>query len=313
MKKRESIVSLTGGLGNQLFQLAFALSRNNQNIILDASLGKPRKTTDVPDIQLFKLPNFISGESSTREAPILFQKIAGFLLRIGVQHKDSWWKNAGFHFQKFVCSFFLGIYFGKFLYTKVCQGVGYFVPKTSQRELVIGYFQTYKFFENDFVKTILMGLEPINTNRKLIEYILEAKEKNPIFMHLRLSDYLAEKNFGICASEYYQESISKLNDFGREIWVFSDDSMMASMRLKTTGIRNLKYIDDIGFNPAQILHLFRFGGDYVIANSSFSWWGAALRFNQQARVIAPTPWFLNMVEPTNLIPSNWLRVESRLE
>ena len=130
-----------------------------------------------------------------------------------------------------------------------------------------------------------MGLEPINTNRKLIEYILEAKEKNPIFMHLRLSDYLAEKNFGICASEYYRESISKLNDFGREIWVFSDDSMMASMRLKTTGIRNLKYIDDIGFNPAQILHLFRFGGDYVIANSSFSWWGAALRFNQQARVI----------------------------
>jgi len=55
--------------------------------------------------------------------------------------------------------------------------------------------------------------------------------------------------------------------------------------------------------------VMRHGKDYVIANSSFSWWAATLRFDRSARVIAPQPWFLGQEEPKDLIFSNWGRME----
>jgi len=49
----------------------------------------------------------------------------------------------------------------------------------------------------------------------------------------------------------------------------------------------------------------RFGKGYIIANSTFSWWGARLSYEEEPDVIVPKPWFAQAEVPIDLIPSNW--------
>jgi hypothetical protein len=51
----------------------------------------------------------------------------------------------------------------------------------------------------------------------------------------------------------------------------------------------------------------------IIANSSFSWWGAALSFNENAKVISPSPWFRGSQTPNDLIPDTWLQFDARYD
>ena len=313
MRTKEITICLTGGLGNQLFQLAFGLSRKADKVLIDSSLGKPRKTETVPDLFLFRFSNLVFLQNKQKESRLFFQKVAGFLLRIGVQYKGVVWAKLLYRARLFLGGISLSIYFRRVLMPKVCQGVGYFEPKNSKNELAIGYFQTYKFLRQENVESIMMEIEPIHQSDKLKNYINDAEQRRPVFLHLRLSDYLTEEKFGTCSSEYYESAIKKLKAEEREIWVFSDDLNLARKRLESTKLRNVKFVEDSSLSPAEILHLYRHGADFVIANSTFSWWGAALRMKRDTRVIAPKPWFINMPEPSDLIPEDWMRVEAKLE
>jgi hypothetical protein len=64
-------------------------------------------------------------------------------------------------------------------------------------------------------------------------------------------------------------------------------------------------VPDKDISPSETLELMRYGRAYVIANSSFSWWGAYLRMNHRASVYAPKKWFKGMEDPADLIPPDW--------
>ena len=126
---------------------------------------------------------------------------------------------------------------------------------------------------------------------------------------MRFGDYRLESSFGLLNQKYYQESVNELwgsGDF-KSVWVFSDEIDEARRYLQDMKISEIRYIPDVANSSAQTLEAMRLGQGYVIGNSSFSWWAAKLSNNSNAKVIAPTPWFIGQDEPSELIPPNWTR------
>jgi hypothetical protein len=136
-----------------------------------------------------------------------------------------------------------------------------------------------------------------------------ADQEEPIVIHMRFGDYRLENSFGLLTPKYYQESVRELWESGlyKTLWVFSDEIDEARKYLQGVDINEIRYISDVANSSAQTLEAMRLGKGYVIGNSSFSWWAARLSRNQNAKVIAPTPWFIGQNEPIELIPPNWVR------
>ena len=306
--RKKHYLYLTGGLGNQLFQLAAALDlaiSSEDSLIIDTVIGKPRVTDNLADIFHLKITDEIG--SFSRKANILSSKAAGFLLRLGIN-------PVGLEKNKFVGNFFkfageavLSCRFRSVVKVNAADDVGFYKLKSGRSSVILGYFQSYKYLENTQVRNIFNKLEPHEISHKLLALIEKAIDQKPIFVHVRLNDYLEEKNFGIPKADYYLSALRRLKGETRNIWVFSDDIALASLRMPSEFKNQYAFVDDSGLTPAQLLHLLRFGEDYVIANSSFSWWAATLAIKQGSKVVAPEPWFSGMPEPRDLIPPNWLR------
>lgn len=306
-----TIASLTGGLGNQLFILAEAMSHSSEEIIITPCLGKPRRTNGIPDLLHFNLPKEIKYKWES-DASWLVRKSAGFVLRKGIE-KRSLEKfdlvNTGLDL---LAKLIISTHFSKLLTLNVAEDIGFSIKKSAKSEILIGYFQHHLNLEIPDLFNKLMEIRPIHFSEALNLKIQEANLRKPIFVHYRLADYLLEENFGTPSLEYYESSLESLAAKDREIWVFSDQVALAKERFPKKFIKTTKFIEDLEFNPAQTMHLFRFGYDYVIANSSFSWWGASLRVNREAMVVVPDPWFKGIKDPNLLFPSSWIRGKSGL-
>ena len=310
MKPKTTLVCLTGGLGNQLFQLAAALALNPNETLLDNSLGKPRGKKDIPDLSGFRLPDGVE-LNQKGEASWFYRKVAGFLLRTGIQRRGLENIPGANSALRMIGTLVLSYYFKSLFAVRACKGVGFSSIKPASKTLLIGYFQSYKYVSDKDVFTKMMSLNPVNESEKLRKLIERAQCENPIFVHYRLGDYLKESHFGMPSEDFYEKSIQALDGNSRNIWVFSDDPVLAESKFPDEFRLNAYFVDDRELTPAQVLHLFRFGNDYVLANSSFSWWGAMLRMKQDCKVIAPKPWFAGMPEPHLLIPDEWCRLNAR--
>ncbi len=311
--KVSNYVYLTGGLGNQLFQLfaALSISTDSRNsIVLDTVLGRPRKTQDMPDIFHLNIPNEIRVVS--RKESVLSVKVAGYLLRMGIHPVGLERNQLVRKFMTFLGAIILSFRFRKLLRVHLADDVGFYRLVHGRSSVLLGYFQSYRYLQDLGVKNCSKFLEPLEKTSELLDLIANALAQKPIFVHVRLGDYLAEKQFGIPKTDYYRRALNKLDGKCRKIWIFSDDLRIAKSILPSEFNSNYFFVDDRNLSPAQILYLLRFGEDYVIANSSFSWWGAALSLNPACKVIAPDPWFTGMPEPKDLIPPHWYREKAYL-
>jgi len=139
-----------------------------------------------------------------------------------------------------------------------------------------GYFQSEKYFA-DYADEI----------RK--EFTFRKKMKAPstsmVSIHVRRGDYLnLSDHHPVCTSEYYEEAMSKFN--GCNFLIFSDDKRWC---LKNFNKENCKI--SLNSDPAEDLQLMSLCDHHILANSSFSWWGAWLGRNKDKKVIAPKDWF----------------------
>lgn len=304
-------VYLTGGLGNQLFQLSAALKANSGRstiISLDINMGNPRKGDFFPDLAGFSLPEGV--EFLSKPVSLFVQKTAGYLLRMGIEPK-TWEKTRiTSRILRFFGKMTLSWHYRKIVNLLIAENVGFTEVSVGRNNIQIGYFQSYRYLEDKNVLNQMDKLTPSVKSEKLERLISRARSETPIFVHFRFQDYLAEHKFGLPSKSYYEVALRDLDGMSRKIWVFSDDLKLAKEKVPSAFRHNCHFVEDDGLSPAQLLHLFRFGGDYVIANSTFSWWGAQLRFDKRGKVIVPEPWFLALPEPRDLIPSDWKRVRS---
>lgn len=307
-------ISLTGGLGNQLFQLAAGLSLSNgHQLHLTDAYGKPRiNKRNEAEILSFQLPSQVVFANRSK-ASWLVSKVFGYLLRVGVAPKryERW--RFFLKILTWISSLIFSADIKELTRVVTSKNVGYSEIKIPLgNSLLIGYFQSYHWALQPQVKDLLMCITPIESQSVIEEFRLLSVLERPLVVHVRLGDYLNQSQFGIPSIDYYSSAIKKLIATKRysKIWVFSDDLEGAKLRIPLDCGVGIRFIRSDEYSSATTLEIMRLGNGYVIANSTFSWWAAFLSRNNNVEIVAPDPWFCRMMEPDKLIPSHWTRVKS---
>lgn len=175
-----------------------------------------------------------------------------------------------------------------------------------------GYFQSEKFFEENKEKIIKKLLTGIKSEKEkwenVINWVSKFSDKKIVSFHVRRGDYLKFPDIHTpCSLDYYKKALllikNNIGDF-RPVFI-SDD--------KEWCLETFKEIDCL-FSPfkneIEDLILMINSHSNVIANSSFSWWGAYLNQNQNKVVVAPKRWFgpNGPQDQQDTIPENWIKI-----
>jgi hypothetical protein len=132
-------------------------------------------------------------------------------------------------------------------------------------------------------------------------------------IHIRLGDYFKlSDTFGILGENYFRNAIieARKNYQQSPLWVFSNDVDTAKKILKNIKGESFRYIlAPAESNDAESMLLMSKGVAIVLSNSTFSWWSAAFS-NPDTSVYYPNKWFKNLEDPIDLIPANWLPIQS---
>jgi hypothetical protein len=151
---------------------------------------------------------------------------------------------------------------------------------------IFGYFQTEKYFSNvkDIIKKDFVFKKDILN--PCLEYYNSLGTKKVISLHIRRGDYLVNsENHPPCSIEYYEQALKQFSDYDKVI-IFSDDSEWCKEQELFDGDNFL--VSETG-DQFLDLCLMTLCNGHIIANSSFSWWGAWL--SNTEKVVAPSKWF----------------------
>lgn len=180
------------------------------------------------------------------------------------------------------------------------------IPKYDNNVLLYGYFQSEKYFkdyEND-IRELFMSYDIELSNE--INNILT--NHNTCSIHVRRGDYLKYPDHHPTQTvEYYTNAIHLINE-DAVFLVFSDDIGWCKEHFKSIP-RNFKFIE--GYKDYEDLYIMSKCNDNIIANSTFSWWGAWLNNNQNKKVIAPKKWFGPLMKNNNtddLYCEGWIKI-----
>lgn len=315
MKTKDPIISLTGGLGNQLFQLAASLYFYDSNgFSLEWGIGKPRLNEKrTPELSSFELPPQIRFLEGRRRIVWLMSKSTGYQLRMGISPRFYEKNFLAKNFITFVGNIISHVYFFEKRVTFVSQTLGYTEKRPKQDSVfVIGYFQSYKWLLNPRVFKSMHEMKPLDMGRELEFYKQLSKEENPLVVHVRLGDYKGSQDFGILDPQYFVQQTREMmgtNQYGK-IWVFSDEIELAKEYFSDFSPNTIRFVGTVDDSTANTFEAMRFGAGYVISNSTFSWWAASLSYRVNPSIVAPAPWFKGMDEPYELIPPKWARANA---
>lgn len=280
-------VKLKGGLGNQLFQYSFGrlLShKNNQELKLDTTnLSGSKDTFRQYALDVFNINAHIANnyEIASNKYPLGFvskitkifnQKI---LRKYNIGYNDHLLKSKSKYFE--------------------------------------GYFQNHKYLEpiRDILLSDITLKESIEDKYKdLFQKILE---NNSVSIHIRRGDYVNDKKtkkahyvFGL---EYYQKAIQVIKERLQNpiFFIFSDDIDWVKQNLKIN--EETYYVSNDNIKDYEELIIMSKCKHNIIANSSFSFWGAWLNQNKDKIVIAPHRWNNKFIkEYRDLLPEDWIKI-----
>jgi hypothetical protein len=291
-------IRINGGLGNQMFQYATAkylTFKCNTEVFLDID------EFNVYKLRKFELDKYNLEYAIIKEKNVSSQKVlnpnSSFIKILKIFRLEKLVKN--YYFER------------NLLFDKK-------VLKLSDGNYLEGFFQCEKYFYN--IRQVL--LKEFTLKEELSEYSrnikekLEKKNKNKkVSLHIRRGDYISNNTtnivHGLCDIDYYNNAISYLNNKLEifDIYVFSDDLLWAKENLQ---YKNIYFIENETKRPAhEDIYLMSLCDCNIIANSSFSWWGAWLNQNKEKIVIAPKKWFSDskmQEESENIVPEKWVKL-----
>ena len=273
--------NLMGGLGNQLFQMFAVISYAIQ-------------TRNI--FKFYNIDKLCNGRTTTR---------------------NTYWNSFLFNLTPFLVN--------EFPVMDIIKEKDFTYNPISLKDLIqkdvclVGYFQSYKYFEK-YYKTIckIIKLNEIKDNILIkSEYTREFLEKS-ISLHFRIGDYKKFINFEIMEYIYYEKAIEYIkqkSNINYNILFFCEDQDIDEVTIiinklndkfkEDTFIKVNNNLDDWEEMIVMSLCLHN-----IIANSSFSWWGAYFNENKEKIVCYPSKWFKPFFkcDTKDLCPNEWIKI-----
>jgi len=174
-----------------------------------------------------------------------------------------------------------------------------------------GYWQSEKYFHEvaSVIRSDFTFKNPLT--RQNADLAVQIGQVNAVSLHVRRGDYVKNSKttatHGLCSLEYYRKAIRHLADRVEKpyFFIFSDDIPWVKNHLDMDF--SCQYIDhNSGAESYNDMHLMSLCRHYIIANSSFSWWGAWLNPSKNKIVVVPQRWFANDNNVQDLFPFGWV-------
>jgi len=172
----------------------------------------------------------------------------------------------------------------------------------------IGYYQSFDMVEKNreaVLKRFSFKTDKLNVyTQRLLD---EIKKCQSIAIHVRRTDYVSIPEFNTYGLDYYYDSVKYIESFcgSCNTFVFSDDIDWCRQNIN---LANITFVNgNSGDDYWQDMYIMTQCNHNVIANSTFSWWGAYLNRHKDKIVIAPRKWTTNG-DPTGILPSTWIKI-----
>jgi hypothetical protein len=188
------------------------------------------------------------------------------------------------------------------------------IPTHNQHTKLVGYFQSDKYFKNYYPEIYnLIGIEEMKIT--LISKI-KVNLNNTISMHFRIGDYIYHKQcHPILPYEYYEKALFHFQQSPFTIIYFCEDVDIQIVeetihKLKQKCSHNFIRGDNTLQDWEQMLYMSLCSHN-IIANSTFSWWGAYFNNNKNKIVCYPSRWFgpeLSQHNTKDLCPDDWIKI-----
>jgi len=296
------IVEMRGGLGNQMFQYALGRSlslRHDVILKLDVSNYTSALGDPVKGVRLFSLSHF---NIECEIASVDDRK------KFGIYHSPNYIGKAVRKINRF------GDYFRK---SYIVEPEKFFfsfdhnfISHPIKKDVYIsGYWQSEKYFDeyHEVLKKELTVKNPAQGKNKT--FIENVKYQNAIAVHIRHGDNAngIAKNHGVLSMDFYAQAIAIIKEkvFSPVFYLFSDDIPWAKEQLAY--LDPLTVVDwnndDTNYEDMRLMCACK---HHIIANSTFSWWGAWLGAREGQIVIAPAKYHQTSNESyPDYYPSHW--------
>lgn len=284
------VTHIFGGLGNQLFQLATGIGLSERlgvELRMDTRyFDKPR-----PDVNCLGHFNHRTLEADRRGLPAM--RHDGLLPYLAAKMRGSDWP----------------------VYQENSMAFDAAVNALPDGSYLKGYWQCEKYFSDqaEAVRDRLGVLTPPTP-----ENIITMAAQDvcfPVSLHIRRGDYVTNAKFnavhGTCDLDYYSRAadyIASNTDQDITFFCFSDDPDWVEENLKLPYKMKIMRDNGVALNYEDIRLMSRCK-HHIVANSSFSWWGAWLNPEPEKIVVAPKQWFADpRLQDHDLVPEDWVEI-----
>lgn len=173
-----------------------------------------------------------------------------------------------------------------------------------------GYWQCERYFAHiaDDIRAAFVPRHPMSAQNADMAQRIAAGPS--VSLHVRRGDYLTVGAHGICDQTYYDAALAAVTQglTSPTVYVFSDDPQWAKENLPMSFEKVVVDFNgpDSDYEDMRLMSLCQHN---VIANSSFSWWGAWLNANPNKRVAGPANWFSNpKLSNPDILPDRWIKI-----
>lgn len=291
------LITLQGGLGNQMFQYAFAkvlASKNKAKIVIEDSIYKLQEKKEGYTPRNFELDIFNNEYIFAEKKDLELFKNLSFFYKVKKKLKLNYPKK----------------------YNEISFDYSSKAHLLKSPVFVTGYFQSFKYFvgfEKLVKKIFVFPIDKLSQENKDLIPIL--RKPNTVAVHVRRGDYITDRTtnqvHGVCDINYYMQAISvTLSQIQNPTFVFfSDDTEWVKEKFENLDSDKIFISHNKNENSWIDMFLMSICSHNIIANSSFSWWGAWLNENPQKIVVAPKKWFqAKEVDINSIIPEEWIKI-----